>query len=445
MPRFRFEFRVALLLSLAIAFAAPPAGHAQLPDTKDLDKAYRESSQRWNKLLTGEESPGKADAQVPMDFAKWYLMRIATKQTNDVDEAARWSAKVHKEFNNVVNLAMRPAYEKANRGFVNKLGPALVATMKELLAANDPRTQPRIAVNSAMMFSTMARLRQIDITDYLVQVVHDEKNTHDVIRLYAIKALRDSMPIWQQRDPDPMAARNEDFDSPVQNAVRAHDTKLVDGLVKYIERPIDLKGKSPGEIEAVRFLRREAIKALAQAGAPAVNAIDKPQKLAGQVAPTLLRVLADGVLEPAPSLSEKVEAALGLCEMKYPNMKEYNPQVSIYLVGRTIEQFMKEYNKDWAKFTLTGEGRRLPYLAWKHDSRRLMASLDEMAKNAKDADVQKNVSLLKKNADAVLSRTAVWDQPSPANQSNLTKVIPQLAPKYGNVWKKLKAAPIPLK
>src|SRR6516162_4331800 len=81
-----------------------------------------------------------------------------------------------------------------------------------------------------------------------------------------------------------------------QNDKRKRDAKLVDALTKYIEHPFNVKGRSAEEVDAVRFIRREAIFTLAHAGAPAVLAVNKKKKeiLQGPVAPTLLKVLAGG-------------------------------------------------------------------------------------------------------------------------------------------------------
>src|SRR5207244_1546371 len=110
----------------------------------------------------------------------------------------------------------------------------------------------------------------------------------------------------------------------------------------------DLSALPYEEQMAVRFIRREAIIALAQAGAPAVSAVpDKVAKKApnpvGLVAPTLLKVLA-GNLQPPPSSHEKIEAAIGLCNMKHPNMPEYNPGLATYLIGQMILDLSAEYS-----------------------------------------------------------------------------------------------------
>ena len=70
-----------------------------------------------------------------------------------------------------------------------------------------------------------------------------------------------------------------------------------------------------GELEALRYLRREAVISLAHAGVPAVSAIKSSGAVKGPVAYELLRVLVKGkgAYNPSPSLSERVEAALGLC------------------------------------------------------------------------------------------------------------------------------------
>src|SRR4029079_11996231 len=131
----------------------------------------------------------------------------------------------------------------------------------------------------------------------------------------------------------------ENFKDAEQNAKRKHDATNVDALVKYIERPApNLKNMQPDEIATLRFLRREAIIALAAAGAPAVTAHPKAPRrpLDGLVAPTLMKVLTKNGLQPPTSMNEKIEAAIGLCNLEYPWMPEYRPELAVYLVGHTL-------------------------------------------------------------------------------------------------------------
>jgi hypothetical protein len=317
-----------------------------------------------------------------------------------------------------------------NRVFINMFGPALVSSMKEVLA-RDIKTDQATVINAAMMLPTMAKLKQDQVSDYVIELVKGS-NTHDAVRLYALKALKEVMPITIQPGDD------LDLKDTAQNDKRKRDTDVVEALTNYIERPVPVAGMSAEEVDAVRYIRREAIISLAQAGAPAVLAVNKKQAkkdiLQGAVAPTLLKVLAGRDIKPPPSLQEKIEAALGLCALKHPNMPEYDPSLATYLIGRTIVDLVDDYNRDLANIGVVGKNRRLPYIAYRMDARRLGDALTEFAKNAPHATILKD-------AQPVLASMTKFKETEPylplANSVDLRKHVSTTRPKTGDVFKTL--------
>src|SRR5207253_1082622 len=140
-------------------------------------------------------------------------------------------------------------------------------------------------------------------------------------------------------------------------------------------------GMGKEQADVVHFFRREAITSLAQAGAPAVLVNKKAALLESPVAPTLMRVLA-GDIDPKPTTQEKIEAAVGLCSMKYSGMPEYAPDIAVYLVGKTLVEVVKDYNDDLLAFTAKGKDRKAPRIAWKVESLRLETALKDLKTNA---------------------------------------------------------------
>lgn len=404
-------------LVAGIILGAPAVGWAQGQlGTKDgLKKAYDDSSPRWKKLLSGEEAPkdgekaaNNAAAKAIAEFHLYRLTHLTEPQQNVV-----------KEFNDFVTKYQPEVTTKRdNRRYLSEyVGPALVAAMKDVLPA-DGKPDRGMLVHAAMMMPAMARVKSDPVFDYFVALTGNPK-THDVINLYAIKGLRDAMPITVQ--PDDL---NLNFNDKAQNDKRARDKKYVDALKTFIEKKRDLSGMSYEEASAVRFIRREAIITLAQAGSPAVSAVlpkqakkgvDNPD---GLVAPTLLKVLA-GNLQPPPSSQEKIEAAIGLCNMKHPNMPEYNPNLATYLIGQLILDLSAEYSKDLQNFALVGADKRLPFIAWKTESKRLKVGLDVFAK----ANKTKAAGELLVNADSILNQMENHKALNDANLGDLRRKV----------------------
>src|SRR5207249_725537 len=102
--------------------------------------------------------------------------------------------------------------------------------------------------------------------------------------------------------------------NPAQAKRKESDLKRVNSLLNFLTR------KTPQNVtpDAERFLRRQAIRSLAQTEAPAVE-IDKTNKINGPVAYGLLRALARNkeALNPPPTLNDRLEAAIGICMLRF--------------------------------------------------------------------------------------------------------------------------------
>ena len=101
-----------------------------------------------------------------------------------------------------------------------------------------------------------AQMRDETIGDYLSELVttHDAgkgnggKNKHDAIKLYAIRGMREYMPVEREKD---------EVLSDVREKRKQRKLRAVAALLSFIDRPMAKKLSEP-EQDAVRFLRREA-------------------------------------------------------------------------------------------------------------------------------------------------------------------------------------------
>jgi len=312
-----------------------------------------------------------------------------------------------------------------------------VKAMKLVLADDrDIKNDYSTVINAALMLPSLGRFKSDAISDYLVALIKDDK-THDVVRLSALKAMREILPITLVDDQTDLEVKSI-------AARKKRDIEHVEALTKFIERQVKIEGLSPEEINAVRYLRREAITSLASAGAPAVSAIKKQGKVEGAVAPTLMNVIA-GNLTPTPSLQEKIEAAIGLCHMKSPkglavDMPEYDPQLSVYLVALTLDQFVKEYNKDFTNFSVTTPAKKIPYLGWKTEGRRFKAALSDLVKNVGKGPASE---LDFRVQQPILDKVLLYHQPEQI-QALFQFVNDQRGKNNGKVFKTIKYPPIVL-
>ncbi len=436
------------LLALTCLFATHGTASAQEDplggSVKALQAAF-ESDKRVRNLLNGDEQAKKDDARdlkSAETAANWYIWRITHPKTKE-DSISKFQSDFADKVKEMMEKVISTGKPRNNRVFIDMFGRALVTSMKKVLE-RDIKRDPTTMIHAVMMLPTMAKLKQDDVGDYLLELVKQGK-THDVFRLYALKALKEYMPITGHD--------NLDIDSKAVMLGLLRDAKYVDVLSRYITRPVNVNGLSDGEIAAIHFLRREAITSLGHAGAPAVLALRKPLKLGkvgmdatgrkeleieGLVAPTLFRVLAND-LPLAPTIQEKLEAVHGVCRIKSTNLSDYNADLAVYLVGRTLQEFVSEYNKDWANFAALGPKKTLSVVAWKTEARLLDASLGLLKANGGKGSAQ-----LEAAAKPILANIGKYDRPDNAKVADLNAFVAQLPTVNLNAFKNIKS-PIKLK
>lgn len=365
MSRFVSWRRLGLAL-LGLAFAVGPASAQQLASMNDLQTGHSRSMLKMSRLMSGQEQPGAKDEEVFKDEARYYVLRLAAGQPQDVP-------RFQTEFMGFITRVKSPN-NKNNQAFLNKFSAALMGAFKEVLD-QDFNGRKHTVINVAALLPESAKLGTDPIGDYLAGLVKD-KNKHDVVKLYAARGLREVLParaLTEEDDPPTTA----------QMKRKERDLKYVTALVEYVERKPPEK-LSRVEADGVRFLRREAVESLAMARVPAIVAI-KGKALEGPVAPTLLKVLAKQGLQPEPGLTERLEAAIGIAHTRYNvrnfRITEYDPEPGIYLVGQFLYDFATEYNKDLPN--IKGQGKKAALLPWRIHARRLEAAVKDLTVNAR--------------------------------------------------------------
>ena len=120
------------------------------------------------------------------------------------------------------------------------------------------------------------------------------------------------------------------------------------------------------------------------------------------VALALMKILAPETndISPQPSLAEKTEAALGLCRMHW-KLEKYQPDATVYLVGRFLMEFVAEYRNDQPKFA--GKNKQPPLLPWSDYALRLEDSLRDLQSTTHTYPAHKaNVDLLVRSSRDIL-------------------------------------------
>jgi hypothetical protein len=198
-----------------------------------------------------------------------------------------------------------------------------------------------------------------EIADALTAII--DGKYEDAVKLYALAGLKN---LYDAK-----------FGDRVKDETR--ETKSLQALINFIQRkpPFDTNSKPLDEVEALRYVRREAIRALGQARVPAAG---KERQVDAMPALELLRIVTNtATIDPRPSLSERVEAAVGLCQMQrrfWPERSEFQSEYAAHQVGKFVVEFANEYDKERGQTSATD---------WKHLAYRLTQGLAEL-KNETD-------------------------------------------------------------
>ena len=141
-------------------------------------------------------------------------------------------------------------------------------------------------------------------------------------------------------------------------------------MTRFILRP-EPTPPNPDTLEAYRYIRREAIETLAKGGWPAVNSYRENvgSKVEGPIALTLMKVLVPGNMKPTPTLAERNEAALGLCQLK--GTATYEGKVTLPYIAETLIELNKTYAEDLPNIK-EGKAR----FAWKIEGARWKKALE---------------------------------------------------------------------
>ncbi len=417
----------------SVAFLLVAAGLMTASLIAQAPHVQRESEELGNKTLIGQfttekkvdfkkvmagERPFAADDKKLLDqAAQYYVFRVTwfSKYQSDLNEMNTLRA----QFKNEMEEAAK--YREGPR---DQLARNLVSCFKDVFKLKFENNRLG-CVNAAIMLADLAQIKSETVGDFLADLVKDEKK-HDAIRFYAARALGEvfhHIPPMQQTVIKTDLMRKE------------KDTQRINALVSFVERKWD-----PKQVDAtVHYLRKEAVKALAQAQIPAVEVDGNKQQVTGPVVYGLLRVLRNQpALQPAPSRAERLEAAIGICQLKIDPAINYLPEPGIHQVGIFLIDFVKAYDGDRSK--AQNKAGRFPEMPWKFQAERLKQALKDLIVNtAVNDDANARSKSLEKAARGLLD--TISNQKAIEGLVDLVSAVNRLQPKGPGVFGTIKEAP----
>jgi len=431
---------LGLLLTWAALVPAQvrPGDADKLGSKADVDE-FNGNNRRldFDNYMKGIRTPSGDEAKKVFELAaRVYVFRLTW--FDSIQRSPELMDKTRGDFKRVIGFATLPDSVKNNQDAVKLWSPMLVAVFKQVLDL--PIEKNRLScLNAAILLPDLAKLKHPEIADLLVTLLEDPKK-HDAIKIWAAQGLTEFFPAVEfdvvQKKGDKAAEQRKET-----------ELKRVNALLKFVTRQWSPdKDTPPREVDAFRYVRRMALKALADARVPAIVADPKGQKLEGAVAPVFLAILEKGRYSPEPTLAERIEAAIGICRIQVSATSAYQPNEGIYRVGTLLVEVADRYKNDYNQFGGKGaQVKSVPILPWKHHAKRLQVALAELGDSVKGdvlrTDAAENVRKLSNPALQLLG--AMQRHEANFSAKDLADVVNTLRPKSAEVFKGLSAAAAP--
>ena len=421
---------LALAVVASLVFRGRLTAQNQLISIDEINQQFGKLKLQFIvKVLPGLEPATTAQLETA---SRYYVLRLT-------DSVAQTDPKLMgayvKEFDGMIATATASNNVKANRDNMSKFAPHLISRFKEVFAL-DPSANRVTVVNAAALLPDLARLKQEEIGRFLASLVAQdmavakgkekeaidaktlfESRIRDVIRTQAAKGLREFFPTaaftkadLNQGAKTKQAIERKDF-----------DVKCIDALLQFVDRPMPPVNTAE-EVDAIRYMRKEAVTTLARTGVPAASAMGGTVE--GNVALGLVKVLSKKV-QPEPLVQERLEAAIGVCHFS-KWVEEYDPKVGIFLVGECLADVFGEYKKDFGNIGVKGKDRKPTYYPWKHTSKRLQFALSDLVNNTRNTPSAAGVLKMESVAKSLLDDIA--NSAPLGREAEFRKLVQELRP-----------------
>lgn len=361
---------VALIIPMvAMAQPLPPGGLVEIA------KERSANAEVFNKMLRGEleyDSKNTSHALAVDVNARFIAYRVT--QPEFQQEPGKMDG-VFREFESILKQFHARPKSLVATNFLSRL----LERSREVL----PNSVPIARINAVRMQSMIpSELNSCDLLgrktlpdqlmENFVNIV--EKAPDDGMRLHALKGIRETYKVIR-----PLALAK----SASERVTLKPETeaRVAEALAKIIETPRIYPPDAPVEVtEGYRVLRREAIKALAQSRVPIAGA-------KGRTAFLLARMATANDIKPEPRFDERVEAAIGLLNMRpLPNdPNEFNLEANSYAFGVFLVEFFQ-------KFSTRNDNDQEKLLPWKIYAARINDGFDSLKQEVKNPYVDEMAS-----------------------------------------------------
>lgn len=351
-------------------------------DGLKLDRPTSADYIAYNNLKYGRTPvAGDAEKKVIDKVVRYHVFQLEDPRYTSPDGQMNNAVR---EFTDKVILApSRPEkQDEKRRAAADEIGAVAVGHIEKLV--KNPKKI--VQLNAARLLAEVGRTGYDGTAKLAVALINDEQ-VPDAVKFYAIQALGNLLAYVE----DPALPDKSAF----KRANRELEHESLKSLINYIAKKRDLTATAqlatrpdgdgdkndkpapkldPEQIDAIRYIRREAVRALANSRA---HTIRYQEKVVCRPALALLRVAANDGLVPEASLSERVDALVAFTQL-YPVVRTIDRDIHL---DYAAQQFALAI-VDIANVQLNDPNAVV--LPWKFSAARLEDGLQKWEKAVKD-------------------------------------------------------------
>jgi hypothetical protein len=373
----RWLFLASCLLGLA-AGAVLAQGKDVTLKADDRNKLEQFRNGNNPVVVGGSQEATAANRQVLDRVAKYFATKVA-------------DPNAHRDFGPVMQEYTRrlagnytrlkdPQRQNVEQ-FVNEYGKALIANLER------PATgagRPVVKVNAARMAAEVGKMGYDGAAELYVKIL-EKPDESDAVKLWALHGLHNLFAIV----PDPVVAPARTVFQKKNDAVLTPlELKAIKALIAFLDRKVELpEGTTPQEEDALRFVRREAIRALGHVRVYTAKNLGQVDSRPGLA---LLKVARKDIPAPVPSYAEMMEGAIGFCQLlpQTDREREVHLDYAVYHVAQALVEILSYRVEHPNDITMP----------WKATGGRLREALENWAKYAEEYKLQ-NANLVKELSD----------------------------------------------
>jgi hypothetical protein len=316
--------------------------------------------------------------------------------------------------------------------FIEEFGKSLVAALQGPATSGG---NPLVQINANRMLAEVCRAGYDGAAQVCLRVLA-KPDASDAARFYALQGLKNLFAIIPEKDSPP---EKTVFQKDNTGQLSPLEKDCIKALIDFVFRqpPADLP---PQQVDALFYVRREAVRALALVR---VQQVKKDTKtVMSRPALALLKVARGDGLNPPSStpqgvdvraLGERLEAIIGFCNLVPPRGdRDMNVDYAAYHIGRAIQEFAPLYRAN-DKSTSTPWKLQIIFLRdalqnWSKRSREMKgienAQMIQDLLDIVDRDVLKAIEENKEESRPDVQNLDQWLRANPPKSKSLFKDDP---------------------